>query len=122
MKNHAIGLTMFAALATFLALGTSPLLAKSNRAVAPGPAVGQMQQHAQAMNTRQKSQKKPQTYMGTIIKKHSRYELKVGKYDYKLTGQSRAAKFMGKKVLVTGVYNVHTGTIRVSKIKTAQTQ
>lgn len=120
MKDHKTGLAIFAALALALPLSVTPMFAKGYSPAASAAASGQMQQSRPNTRPQRETRKQPQAYVGTIIKaQNGKCKIKIGKYEYKLTDQSRAAQFLGKKVMVTGVYNVHSGTIHVSQIKPA---
>lgn len=69
--------------------------------------------------TQQTQQKRQQTFAGTIAKSGSSYVLKAAGKTYRLDGQVDVAKYVGKQVKVTGVFNAMTDTIQVLKIKPA---
>lgn len=123
MKDNSFRFIIPAALAVAaLFLSASPISAKSEpgggRAAAS--ASPQAQQWSGDPQASKNSQNQPQAYEGTIVVLPSgAVELKVGGRNYKLSNQSKAAKFANKKVIVTGTYNAQSGTIQVLQIKPA---
>lgn len=120
MKNKNFRFTIPVALAAALFLSTGPILANTNAGAGHASASRQTQASSQNAPTARQTKTKGQAYEGTIVVgQNGICKLKVGKYEYKLTDQAEASRYANRKVIVTGVYQRNSGTIRVQKIKPA---
>lgn len=118
-KRKKVHFAIPAVLAAALLLSASPMLANTN-AGAMRASASQQTRASQDPPASPQGKKKAQTYEGTIVVgSNGTCKLKVGKYEYKLTDQAEASRYANRKVIVTGVYQRKTGTIRVQKIKAA---
>ena len=87
----------------------------------PGPGAQRAsQQPASGQHDEMQKQNATQTFAGTIMKSGNQYVLKTAdNVTYQLDDQTRAKKYEGKQVQVTGILDETSGTIRVEEMKAA---
>jgi hypothetical protein len=116
MKTIHLRFAIPVVLAAAMVLGAAPTFAKT------ALVSRQAQSTSQAAGASSHSQSKTRAYAGNVVvQPNGTVALQAGGHNYKLSNQSKAAKFANKKVIVTGTYNPQSGTIQVKQIKPAQT-
>jgi len=118
MKKLTLGgLTL--AIAAFLGMvqfGAPTAMARSQAAAQTAPSGEQGDQSTQAQETPSRS-KSAEVFVGTVSKQNGSYVLEAGSEQYKLSNQTKAAKYNGQKVEVYGKLKAASNTIHVKKIK-----
>ena len=74
---------------------------------------------SQAQPDQDSTQAQPMSYTGTVMKANGKYVLKTDAGNLQLDNQTKAKKFNGKQVTVTGTMDKSTGTLHVSDIAPA---
>jgi lipopolysaccharide export system protein LptA len=76
-------------------------------------------QTAPAPDTSSADTQAPKSFSGTVVKMQKQYVLKTDTATYQLDDQTKAKRFNGKQVTVSGILDQSTSMIRVSDIQPA---
>ena len=114
---------MIRLLTTVLLLGLAPAVfgqtGQPPESTPPSPDAGSPSTTArqQGSKTAASSAEKTKTFVGTVVKESTGYDLRVKDLSYKLDDQQQASNYEGRTVRILGSLDKHANTIHIQNIE-----